>query len=73
MQAAFGILFLTFGVASGAVSAVSALGWLGDLPWLMTAGVSEFGLAAPALSLLMIAGFASTSVLLLRGARRLLN
>ncbi|HEY3812551.1 MAG TPA: hypothetical protein VGL66_04950 [Caulobacteraceae bacterium] len=73
VQAALGLVALTFGIFSGAVSAVSAIGWLSDLPWLITAGGPAFGAVAPTLSLLMIAGFASTSILLLRGARRLLK
>ena len=75
MQAAFGIVALTFGLLTGAVSAVSAVGWLGDLPTVFVAADSgeRTSYAVAALSLLMIAGFGSTSVLLLRAARRLLR
>lgn len=73
MQAALGLVALTFGILSGAVSAVSAVGWLSDVPWIVTAGAPAFGVTAPILSLVMIAGFASTSVLLLRAARRMLK
>ena len=75
MQAAIGIVALSFGLLSGAVSAVSAVGWLGDLPSVIVASQSGEGdgyaVAAP--SLVMIAGFGSTSVLLLRAARRMLR
>ena len=75
MQAALGIVALTFGLLSGAVSLVSAVGWLGDLPSVVVGSASgeSAGYAVAAVSLLMIAGFGSTSVLLLRAARRMLK
>ncbi|HWE46706.1 MAG TPA: hypothetical protein VG407_11835 [Caulobacteraceae bacterium] len=73
VQAAIGVIAMTFGIISGAVSAVSAVGWLGDLPWLATTDTGEVGPMGAAMSLVMIAGFGSASVLSLRAARRMLK
>jgi hypothetical protein len=70
VQAVFGVLALTFGVLTGAVSVVSAVGWVASLPEVF---VDDWAAGSRLIALVMIAGFGSVSVLLLRAARRLLR